>query len=121
MPRNMSFMLTTDQIRNQTKTVTRRVGWEFLKPGDVLNACVKCQGIKKGEKIERICEIRVKSAIREPLSNIMYEGFAGVEAEGFKGMRPREFVDMFCSEMDVDPSDLVTRIEFEYVEAANAA
>jgi len=28
MPRNMSFMLTTEQIKNRTKTVTRRLGWK---------------------------------------------------------------------------------------------
>jgi hypothetical protein len=31
----MSFALTTEQIRVQKKTVTRRLGWEFLKPGDL--------------------------------------------------------------------------------------
>jgi hypothetical protein len=30
----MSFMLTIDQVKNKTKTVTRRTGWTFLKPGD---------------------------------------------------------------------------------------
>lgn len=36
MPRNMSFSMTTEAVRNRTKTVTRRLGWEFLKPGDIL-------------------------------------------------------------------------------------
>lgn len=34
MPRNMSFALTTSQIRDRSKTVTRRFGWWFLVPGD---------------------------------------------------------------------------------------
>lgn len=32
--RNMSFALTTKQIINRTKTITRRFGWWFLRPGD---------------------------------------------------------------------------------------
>lgn len=44
MPRNMSFSLTTQQMRDRTKTVTRRKGWEFLRTGDIVNACVKCMG-----------------------------------------------------------------------------
>jgi len=31
-------MLTTAQIKNRTKTVTRRTGWAFLKPGDIVNS-----------------------------------------------------------------------------------
>ena len=41
MPRNMSFMITKEQVRNRTKTVTRRLGWAFLKPGDIVNAVEK--------------------------------------------------------------------------------
>ena len=66
--RNMSFSATTEQIRNGTKTVTRRLGWTFLKPGDVVMACVKCQGLKKGEKVEKIRPIRIVSVRKEPLS-----------------------------------------------------
>jgi hypothetical protein len=53
MPRNMSFMLTTEQVRNQTKDVTRRLKWLFLKSGDILNAVVKGIGLKKGETVKR--------------------------------------------------------------------
>lgn len=59
MPRNISFALTTEQIRNRTKTVTRRLGWKNLKVGQVLNACVKCMGLKPGEQIQRLGQIRV--------------------------------------------------------------
>jgi hypothetical protein len=34
--RLMSFSETTQQVIDQTKTVTRRRGWLHLKPGDVL-------------------------------------------------------------------------------------
>lgn len=34
--RRMSFMLTRKQVLDQTKDVTRRNGWAFLKPGDLI-------------------------------------------------------------------------------------
>ena len=58
MPRNMSFALTTEQFLNRTKTVTRRKGWRFLKPGDVVMGCKKCMGLKPGEQLERLGLIR---------------------------------------------------------------
>ena len=66
--RNMSFALTTEQIRARTKTVTRRLGWEFLKPGDLVQAVVKCQGLKKGEKVEPLAELRIVAVRRESLN-----------------------------------------------------
>ena len=115
MPRNISFTLTTDQIRNRTKTVTRRKGWKFLKPGTVVNACRKCMGLKPGEKIEKICQIRVVDVRIEPLIAIVDEGQAGADREGFPLMSPLRFVDVFCTHMGGDENQEVTRIEFEYV------
>ena len=112
MPRNMSFMLTTKQIRNKTKTVTRRLGWKFLKPGDILNACVQCQGLKKGQKIEKICQIRVIDISTPFLWKLSGQD---VNKEGFPGMTTGEFMQMFCNEMKCGPWDIVTRIEFEYI------
>lgn len=112
MPRNMSFMLTTEQIRNRTKTVTRRLGWWFLKPGDILNACEKCQGLKKGEKIKRICQIRVVSVGKEELDQITQDD---IIKEGFPELTPARFLYMFCMEMKCNPGVEVNRIEFEYV------
>jgi hypothetical protein len=117
MPRNISFALTTDQIKNQTKTVTRRKGWSFVKPGEVLNACVKCMGLRPGEKIERLGQIRVVSVRREPL-NTMIGPYGAMEAkrEGFPGMTGTQFVEMFCEHMGGYQDQEVTRIEFEYFE-----
>ncbi len=114
MPRNISFMLTTEQIKNRTKTVTRRLGWKFLKPGDILNACKKCQGLKHGEKIERIGLIRVKSITIEPLKNICYRP-SDLTKEGFPELTPWGFVELFCREMKCKPETKVTRIKFEYL------
>jgi hypothetical protein len=52
LPRYISFMLTQPQIRARTKTVTRRMGWKDLKPGTLLMAAEKCQGLGKGGKIK---------------------------------------------------------------------
>jgi len=113
MPRNMSFMLTTAQVRERTKTVTRRLGWKFLKPGDVLNACEKCQGLKKGEKVEKICQIKVLNVKREKLRNITN---AEVILEGFKEWDRRGFICMFCAANSCSWNEMITRIEFEYLD-----
>lgn len=111
--RNMSFMLTTDQIRNRTKTVTRRRGWHFLKPGDHLCACKKCMGLRRGEKIERLATIRVVDVRVEPLHLIDQQDCC---REGFPHLTPDEFIRMFCREMKCNLNSHVNRIEFEYVE-----
>ena len=51
MPRNMSFSMTTEAIRDRSKTVTRRLGWSFLQPGDLLWAVEKGMGLKKLAKL----------------------------------------------------------------------
>ena len=111
--RNMSFMLTTEQIRDRTKTVTRRLGWWSLKPGDMVMACVQCQGLKRGEKVEHITPIRILNTCSTRLLSITPED---VVREGFPKMSPAEFVTMFCQEMRCRPKTIVNRIEFEYVE-----
>ena len=110
----MSFALTTEQVRNQTKTVTRRQGWENLKPGDIVNACVKCMGLKKGEKVEKICQIRVIDVSREPIlwitsGDVVKEGFPEWEGDCMK------FVQMYCTANKVGAMEYCTRIEFEYI------
>jgi len=110
--RNMSFMLTTEQIRNKTKTVTRRLGWWFLHGGDLVMACVKCQGLAKGETIEKIRPIEIVSAWAQKLNKITKEE---VVREGFPEMSRMDFIDMFCREMGTPPDVMVNRIEFRYL------
>lgn len=112
MPRNMSFMLTTQQVRDRTKTVTRRLGWWFLKPGDIVMACEKCRGLKRGEHVKRIAPIRIVNSRPSILRDIRP---ADVRREGFPEMTPYLFVAMFCREMGCTPGQTVNRIEFEYV------
>jgi hypothetical protein len=109
--RLMSFALTTEQIRNRTKTVTRRLGWKTLKPGTLLCAVVKGQGLKKGESPVRLGVIRVTDVRREWL-DAMEQGEP--KLEGFPDMTPDDFVRMFMKHMGVFRDAVVTRIEFEY-------
>jgi hypothetical protein len=115
--RNMSFMLTGDQIRARTKTVTRRLGWLALQRGDLIAACRKCMGLKKGERVERLAVLKVISVAREPLIDIDRYDPGECAAEGFPQMSPAEFVDFFCaSHRGCKPSTVITRIEFAYLD-----
>lgn len=119
MPRNISFSLTTGQFRNRTKNVTRRLGWKTLKAGDILNGCVKCMGLKPGEKVERLGQIRVVDVRREPLDEMLADPKYGQRecvAEGFPNLSPQEFVSMFTASMGCPQSEEVTRIEYEYLD-----
>ena len=113
--RNMSFMLTTDQVRARTKTVTRRIGWKDAKPGDMVQPVVKGQGLKKGETVEKIGgPIRFVRVDRVVLGDITPQD---VFREGFQKMTTREFIKMFCQTHKGCRRDTkVMRIEFEYVE-----
>jgi hypothetical protein len=118
--RNMSFALTTDQIRAGSKTVTRRMGWRNLKPGTLIQPVLKGMGLKPGEKIERLRgPIRVTGVRFEPLRKMMDDRDYGTEEclrEGFGDKSPAGFVEMFCSTHKGCTLDsLVTRIEFEYL------
>ncbi len=113
MPRNMSFSMTTDQFRNRTKTVTRRFGWWFLKPGDVVCGVEKAMALKKGEKIKRLGMIRIVSTRTEPLNWITN---AELDLEGLPDTSPREFVAWLCERYRVQPHKPVNRIEFEYLD-----
>ena len=109
---NMSFMLTTEQIRDRTKTVTRRLGWKNLKKGTIINACEKCQGLKKGEKVKVLCKIRVTDVRKEALNKITD---ADCIREGFPHMTASEFIQMFKINMKCGDMAIVSRIEFEYI------
>lgn len=114
MPRLMSVALTTPQVRDRTKTETRRLGWLMLKPDDRLTLCEKVQGRKPGEPLVRICDVEVVSVRREPLSAITR---ADVAAEGFPDWTPGDFVGFFCeTHRGCEPDTEVTRIEWRYLE-----
>ena len=110
--RNMSFMLTTKQFINKTKTVTRRNGWKHIKIGDFIQGCEKCQGLKKGEKINKLSTIQILKTEFVPLNTITKSDCI---KEGFPDMTPAEFVAFYCKHNKCKPTDLVNRIEFVHV------
>lgn len=111
--RLMSFFHTQQQMRDQNKCVTRRLGWAKAKRGDRVMAVVKVRGRKRSEPIERLGEIDFTHIRRERLDRITY---MDVRREGFPEMTRAEFIEMFCREMGCKPSSTVTRIAFGFVE-----
>ena len=108
MSRRMSFAKTPRQFQARTKTVTRRDGWLFAKPGDVYTGVEKCQGLRKGERQVVFHDFRVVSTRREPLGAITPEDVA---REGFPGETPAQFIARYGK----PPEHMVTRIEFVHV------
>lgn len=116
MARNISFSLTTPQFLDGTKDVTRRMGWENVKAGDILRAVKKAMGLKKGEKMEALGYIKVIDARREVLRLMIDDAPYGrneVWREGFRYMKPEDFVEFFCkTHTGCFPGREITRIEF---------
>ena len=111
-------MLTKKQIRERTKTVTRRLGWLNLKPGDHFMGCEQCQGIPKGGHVVDLGEMVCISNRRERLDRLLTEpeyGAAEVVKEGFPELTPAQFVEMFCGHMKVTPETVCNRIEIDYI------
>ncbi len=114
--RNMSFSMTTQQVRARQKHVTRRLGWKFAKPGDLVQAIEKGQGLKKGEHVVKICVIRILANDPEPLFAIVSEhDTQETTREGFPNMNPDEFVEMFMRANRCPCDQEVQRIVFGYV------
>lgn len=116
--RMMSFALTEPQLMDGSKTVTRRTGWQNLKPGDRLLAVRKAMGLKPGEKVQPLCEIEIVSVCRQALCCIDQ---ADCVAEGFPHLSPEEFIRMFTSKVKTPGMGKhaeevsVTRIEFRKI------
>lgn len=114
MPRLMSVSLTEASVLDRSKTVTRRLGWEFLKPGDRLTLCRKVMGRKPDEPLVRIVDVEVVSTRWEPLVDVTDED---ATREGFPNLDRDGFIQFFCQEMGCYPETLVHRIEWVYLEA----
>jgi hypothetical protein len=109
--RNMGFRTNTEAILNRTKTVTRRLGWDFLQPGDILQACERCLGLKRGEPIRRLIKIKILSIHSQPLNQISQDD---VVKEGYPDWTPDDYVRHFCKVFKVKPDTPINRIEFAY-------
>jgi hypothetical protein len=109
----MSVALTEARVVDRTKTVTRRLGWLFLRPGDRVTLCRKVMGRRAGEPLVRIAEVEIVSIWRERLEDISPEDVA---AEGFPEWTPAQFVAFFRDHMRAfNPAVVVTRIEWRYL------
>ncbi|WP_236567477.1 hypothetical protein [Nocardia sp. CY41] len=113
MPRLMSVSLTEDAVRDRRKTVTRRMGWQYLTPGTRLTLCRKVMGRRKDEPLVRIVDVEVVDVRRERLDLITPQEVA---AEGFPDMTPAQFVAFFCgSHAGCTPGSTITRIQWRYL------
>lgn len=113
MARNMSCALTKEQVLAETKTVTRRDGWWFLKVGDIVNLVNKTMGFKKGEHPVKYKTVRIISTRPERLDAITKRE---VRREGFPEMTPAGFVSFFVkSHKKCTPDKIINRIEWEYL------
>jgi len=121
--RRMAFSHTSPQILDRSKTVTRRTGWRYLKPGDLIEAVEKSRGLKKGERVRVLGVLRVVSVRFEPLSKLVTDArYAEDELprEGFPCWSRDDFIAMFLRVNALKSTAVtVTRIEFEYVQADN--
>jgi hypothetical protein len=115
----MSVTLTEEAVVDRTKTVTRRLGWQQLKPGDRLTLCRKVMGRRKKDgtvdPLVRLAEVEVVSARRERLNQITDEDVA---REGFPGQTALEFVEFFTKHMRCMSMTPVTRIEWRYLDGS---
>lgn len=87
--RNISFAMTKWQFQAGIKPISRRVGWDFLKPGDELMGVDRVMGFKKGQHPIKYHPIRILSNVPEPLDDIVRRpiresGIPEVELEGFR-------------------------------------
>jgi hypothetical protein len=115
MSRLMSVSLTEAAVVARRKTVTRRLGWLFAKPGDRLTLCRKVMGRKPGEPLVRLAEVEIVHVDLVTLSAITMDD---VVREGFGDAwhTPAWFIDFFCDHMHVGRDTVVTRIEWRYVD-----
>lgn len=122
----MSVGRTEAAVRSQRKTVTRRVGWLFAKPGDHVTLVRKSQGRKPGEPVVRIAEVEIVDVRREPLSSISFDDVAREGVSPAEWARtphdrrcplcaPESWARWFALTMGGGPDQVVTRIEWRYL------
>ena len=123
-------------------------GRRIIQPGDHLTLCRKVMGRRPGEPLVRLAEVEVVGILRQPLGRLLRSWRAGagmtcasamcgwvatdcehwrayetleMEAEGFPGLATERFVqDYFADAQHVFPDDYVTRIEWRYLDGADA-
>jgi hypothetical protein len=129
----MSCAQTEQAVLDESKTVTRRLGWwcdrngkRLLVPGDELTLVRKAMGRKPGEPLVRLAQVRVVDVRRERLdaitnAEVRAEGCADhCEAWGNDNGHPHaalwfKFVWWYCDTFGCSSDAEVTRIEWEYL------
>lgn len=111
MSRLMSVAETTEQVRRRSKTVTRRLGWLFLKPGTTLTLVDR--NPRTGKPWQKLAEVEVTSVTRQPLWMLKRHD---VRREGFPGWTDEQFIAFYCEAFGVDRRTVVTRIEWRYLD-----
>lgn len=130
MPRLISCAHTIPAILDQTKTVTRRLGWwqdrngrRLVVPGDRLTLCGQIMGRKPGQDIVRYATVPIIDVRRGPLDaitdtdvyregvvdQVMSEWWAAHPATPPPPIRTR-FVWWYCDTFDCTPRTDVTRV-----------
>lgn len=107
----MSFALTEAQLLDGSKDVTRRLGWQNLRVGEIVIAIRKGMGLRPGEKQVVLGMIQIRAVTRERICRIT---LADCRREGFPDLKPIEFVHFFCQANGCRLDAEVTRIEFEF-------
>ena len=105
--------MTTQQLVDGTKDVTRRFGWWNLKVGERVKAVKKAMGLKKGERMEVLGIIEIVSTRKEQLKEITKDD---CRREGFPDFEPHQFVEFLVKHYGVHPDATINRIEFKRIE-----
>jgi hypothetical protein len=120
MMRRMSFSHAASEVRGRMKTVTRRLGWRFLKPNDLIQAVDKARGPRSREPARLLAILRVRDVRIEPLARLIENAcYAEDELprEGHPCWSKDDFIARFLRRHHLTTPEIdVTRIEFEYVE-----
>jgi hypothetical protein len=112
MPRLMAVPLAGQQVRDRTKTVTRRPGWRMLRIGDHLTLCKKVMGRRHVESLDRITGVEATGIRRERLDAIILDDLT---AGGFPGMTPGEHAAFFGeARRGCTPETAITPIQWRY-------
>lgn len=121
MARRMSCSITIAQVRDRSKTVTRRHEdtWVDLAAGDELILIEKGMGLPRGAKQVVIGRVRVTSVRLEPLGEVTA---AEITAEGFDGWAIEQFIAMWAAAhgygmiaQEAAREIVCRRIEWEYI------
>lgn len=139
MARLMAVSLTEQAVVDRRKTVTRRLGWQFLRPGQHLTLCRKVMGRRRGdgtvEPIVRLATVEVIDVRSEPLNAITLDDIeaegvpwetwgtwcdpqiiaSNLEPDDWERMCRHLWVRWFCRAQRVNPDTDVTRIEWRYI------